>query len=139
MRSTKKIRWFSRKPAGVAAVELAVSIPILTLITLGTIEASGMIFLQQSIEVAAHEGARVALVPSTTSANVIAASNVILTGRNIQGTTVTVSPGDFANRPYGTFVKVTVTASCDQNAKFSPWFYQGQTLSAEVEMMKETD
>jgi len=128
-----------KKPAGIAAVELAVSIPILTLITLGTIEASGMIFLQQSIEIAAHEGARVALVPSTNSANVIAASNVVLTGRNVQGTTVTVTPSDFVNRPYGTFIKVTVTASCNENAKFSPWFYQGQTLVAEVEMMKETD
>lgn len=109
------------------------------MITLGTIEASGMIFLQQSIEIAAHEGARVALVPSTRATNAIAASNEVLSSRNIDGTTVTVTPSDFENRPYGTFIKVTVTASCDANAKFSPWFYQGKTLVAEVEMMKETD
>lgn len=129
----------TRPRSGVAAVELAVTLPLLTLITLGTIEATRMIFLRQALLVAAHEGARIALVRSTNIGNVTAASNQVLTDRRIVGGTVTVTPSDFDTQPYGTFIRVQVSAPCSGNSAFAPWFYAGRTLVGQVEMMKEND
>ena len=50
---------------GAAAVEFAIVLPVFVLILLGSIETCTMIFLQQSLEMAAYEGARVAIVPTT--------------------------------------------------------------------------
>ena len=43
---------------GIAAVEFAVIAPVFFLILLGTIETCTMIFLQQSLKIAAYEAAR---------------------------------------------------------------------------------
>ena len=43
---------------GVAAVELAVCLPVIILLVFGAIEASSFIFLKQSLNVAAYEGIR---------------------------------------------------------------------------------
>jgi hypothetical protein len=48
-----------------------------------------------------------------------------------------VTPSDFLTRPYGTFIKVTVSAPCASNSSFAPWIYAGRVLSSDVEMMKE--
>ena len=44
-----------------------------SVLVIGTIEACSMIFLKQSLAVAAYEGARTAIVPGTTQADVDAA------------------------------------------------------------------
>ncbi|MEO8494398.1 MAG: TadE family protein [Planctomycetota bacterium] len=124
---------------GVAAVEFAVILPVLLLLVLGTVEATSMIYLKQSIQIAAYEGARVALVPGSNKNNVIGACNQILKDRNVQGATVTVTPAAIKNQPYGTFIQVKVRAPCKLNGFFPPWFYVGKSLVAQVEMMKETD
>lgn len=118
-------------------VELAVILPLFVLIVLGTIEACSMIFLQQSLELAAYEGARVALVPKSKTVNVEAGAKLILDGRRIKGYAVEITPSNFRDQPYGTFIRVRVTASCDANSFFASMFYQGRTLLGDVEMMKE--
>ena len=124
---------------GVAAVEFAVFVPVLFLLVIGTIEATSMIFLKQSLKIAAYEGDRVSLVPGSTQLNVIAASEQVLGARSVQAANVTVTPADIEVQPYGTFIQVKVDAPCDQNSLFAPWFYAGRTLASQVEMMKETD
>ena len=123
--------------SGAAVVELAVCLPILTLITLATIESSAMIFLQQSLSVAAYEGARVALVPSATEENARYQTELILTGRTVQGATVTVSPNNFDVLPAGTWIQVVASAPFSQNSLAGGWLFNGNTLTATVEMMKE--
>ena len=125
--------------SGVAIVEFSVTLPILVLIVLGTIEATSMIFLEQSLEIAAYEGARVAIVPNTEAVNCVLASQRILDARGVDGANVTVSPANFPSQPYGTPITVTVTASCAANALFAPMFYSGRNATAEVTMMKECD
>lgn len=49
---------------------MTVCLPVLTLVTLATIESSAMIFLQQSLSIAAYEGARISLVPEAEAAKV---------------------------------------------------------------------
>ncbi len=123
--------------SGVAVVELAVCLPVLTLISLATIESTAMIFLQQSLSVAAYEGARVALVPTSIEENAQYQAEWILAGRQVYGATVTVTPSNFELLPAGTWIQVTTTAPFSQNSLAGGWLFNGHTLTASVEMMKE--
>lgn len=123
---------------GAAVVEFALVLPLLVLIVFATIETCGMIYLQQSLKIAAYEGARTALVPQTTAGNVEAAVMQVLKDRRIQNGRVEVSPGNFHQSAQGTFIRVTATAPANSNSLIGAWFYGGRELTGSVEMMKET-
>ena len=127
----------THRARGVAVVELAVCLPVLTLITLATVEASAMIFLQQSLSIAAYEGARVALVPESTADNARYQAELILAGREVAGASVTVTPGNFESSPSGTWIQVQAAAPFADNSLAGGWLFNGQMLTASVEMMKE--
>ncbi len=126
-----------RRRRGVAAVEFAVCLPIIVLIVLSTIEACSMIFLKQTLAIAAYQGARTAIVPGKTQTDVVAACNQILKDRNVDGAVVTVKPKDFENLEPGQYVDVTVTAPCNANSIVRNKFYKGKTLTANASMMIE--
>jgi len=123
--------------SGIAVVELAITLPVFVLILFGTIETTTMIFLQQSLEICAYQGARVALIPSSTSAQVNATCATVLNDRDVQAASVSITPANYDAQPYGTFIRVRVSAPCNSNSPFSPWFYGGRTLAGEVTLMKE--
>jgi Flp pilus assembly protein TadG len=123
--------------SGIAVIELAVIIPVFMLILLGTIEACAMIFLQQSLEIASYEAARVTIVPKTGTQDVADAVDTILVPRRVHGYNVSVTPVDCQNAPYGTFIRVDVSASCQANSLFPTMFYGSQSLTGTVSMMKE--
>jgi Flp pilus assembly protein TadG len=126
-----------RRRRGVAAVEFAVCLPIIVLIVLSTIEACSMIFLKQTLAIAAYQGARTAIVPGKTQTDVVAACTQILKDRNVDGAVVTVKPKDFENLDPGQYVDVTVTAPCNANSIVRNKFYKGKTLTANASMMIE--
>ncbi len=74
----------SKMRFGAACVELAVVLPVLVLIVLGTIEACAMTHLTQSLYIAAYEGTRVSLIPKSSTANVRDAIDEILSSRRIK-------------------------------------------------------
>ena len=122
---------------GVAAAELAVCLPVLVLLVLGMIEACTMIFLKQSLTVAAYEGVRTALAPHAVAANVRTTCNRILDDRRVEGGSITVEPANFELLPAGEYVRITVTAPAEGNSIIPPSFFRGRTLSASATMMKE--
>jgi len=122
---------------GVAATEFAVCLPIIVLLVLGTIEACSMIFLKQTLAIAAYEGARTAIIPGKTKADVEAACNQILADRNVSGGTVVVKPANFDALEPGEFVDVTVSAPCNANSIVRNKFYKGKTLTSTASMMIE--
>lgn len=126
-----------RQLRGAVIVEMAVILPILMLILMGTLEATSMIFLKQSLKIAAYEGTRVALVPNSTFQEVEETTRDILAGRRVKSFTVQVIPADYQSQPYGTPITVKTTADCAENSVFSPWFHQGKSVTSEVTMMKE--
>jgi Flp pilus assembly protein TadG len=126
-----------RRRRGVAAVEFAVCLPIIVLIVLSTIEACSMIFLKQTLAIAAYQGARTAIIPGKKQADVVAACNQILNDRNVDGAVVSVKPKDFENLEPGQYVDVTVTAPCNANSIVRNKFYKGKTLTANASMMIE--
>lgn len=96
-----------------------------------------MVFLQQSLKLAAYEGARTSIVPGAKLENVQAACARVLDSRRISGTTIAIQPASFASEPYGTLIRVEVSAECDSNSFFPSWFYAERQSIAAVTFMKE--
>lgn len=120
-----------------AAVELAFVLPVYLLLGLATVEATSMIFLKQSLKIAAYEAARVSLIPGSNQDNVFAAAQELLDSRDVQAYAVSVTPGDFPTQPYGTEITVQITAACAPNSLFSSLYYGTKTFETNVTMMKE--
>jgi hypothetical protein len=118
-------------------VELAVTLPLLVLIVLGTIESCAMIYLTQSLHIAAYEGARVSLIPKSSALNVTDAANQIITDRRIKSSTITITPTDFKNAPLNSPITVRVTAPVSANCPLTPLFFAGRTMAGSCTMMKE--
>jgi Flp pilus assembly protein TadG len=122
---------------GVAAAEFAVCLPVIVLLVLAMIESCTMIFLKQSLTVAAYEGVRTALEQDTVATDVRRTSQQILTERRVRGGTITISPNNFQNLPVGEYIVVTVTAPADLNSVIPGNFFRGKTLTGTATMMKE--
>lgn len=125
------------KRRGVAAAELAVCLPVIVLIVLSTIEACTMVFLKQTLSIAAYEGARVALAQNGTPASARQAAERVLTERRVKGGSVSVTPANFTALEPGQYFTVTATAPASGNSVIPIRFYRGRNLSGSATMMKE--
>ena len=95
-----------------------------------------MIYLKQSLEIAAHQGARIAVIPNATNDNVIAQCTQTLADRKVRGAVVEISPDvDGADR--GSIIEVSITVPCNANGLISAIFFRNRTLNGKVHMMKE--
>ncbi|MHB0960815.1 MAG: TadE/TadG family type IV pilus assembly protein [Pirellulaceae bacterium] len=130
---------------GVAAVELAIVLPILLLALVGIIEFGRAVMVQQIITNAAREGARRAIIPGAKSSTALSLVNTYLDntsvhdagGRvvrveDINGTTLLVE-----NAPTKSPIVVLVSVPYDQVSFGLGIFLGGTTLSARVTMRKE--
>lgn len=81
---------------GAAIVEMAICLPVLVLLTFGTIETAGAIFVKQTLTSAAHEGALAGMVPSATEASVRDRIDLILQLRKINNCNVNITPSGTA-------------------------------------------
>ena len=107
------------------------------LLVLAMIESCTMVFLKQSVSIAAYEGVRTALLEDAGATDVRRTSQQILTDRRVRGGTVTINPVNFQALSVGEFIEVTVSAPADLNSVIPGNFFRGKTLSARVSMMKE--
>jgi hypothetical protein len=81
-----------RRRRGVAAVEMAICLPMFLTVALGIIICCDVIFTRQMLVLAAHEGARVAITPRAAEINVRAHVDTVLADRGVGNYQVTVSP-----------------------------------------------
>jgi Flp pilus assembly protein TadG len=116
----------SRK--GTATVELAVCLPLLVIIALGSIEATNAIFLKEHLTSAAYEGARKATTIGQTSTTATTAVQAVLTQFGIAGGTITVTPAVGTATTAGTQVTVSVAAPLGSNSCLQP-FIIGKAIS----------
>ncbi|MEZ6130643.1 MAG: TadE/TadG family type IV pilus assembly protein [Planctomycetaceae bacterium] len=123
--------------SGVAAAEFAVCLPILVVLLIGTIEACSMIYLKQTLSIAAYEAARVSTIPGAVTSDVQAAADAILVARGVNNPTVTISPANFEAQPPETWTTITVAAPGSANSVITGWYYDQQTVTAKATMMKE--
>jgi Flp pilus assembly protein TadG len=133
-RSTK-----SRKHRrGVAAAEFAVCLPMLVLALLGMIDCCSMVFLKQSLAVAAYEGAHTALQPGATDNDVRAVCTQILRDRRVQNGAIQITPRLQATSE-GQYFTVSVSAPSRPNSVLPAPILRGRTLTSSATMMKETE
>ncbi|MGI9458114.1 MAG: TadE/TadG family type IV pilus assembly protein [Aeoliella sp.] len=125
------------KRGGVAAAEFAVCLPVIVLLILAMIESCTMIFLKQSVSIAAYEGVRTALLEDAVAADVLRTGQQILTERRVRGGSITINPNDFQRLPVGEYIEVTVSAPADLNSVIPGSFFRGKTLTGKATMMKE--
>lgn len=125
------------KRSGVAAAEFAVCLPVIVLIVLATIEACTMVFLKQSLSIAAYEGAREALTQNATNSSVINVAQQVLTERRVTGGNVTLEPGNLTSVAPGEYMTVSVSAPAAGNNIIPIRFYRGRSLTGSATMMKE--
>ena len=118
-------------------VELAVCLPILTLVTFATIEACAMIHLKQSLKIVAYEGARVGIVPEAKASNVQYQCETLLDDFDVNGYAVTMSPSDPGALDQGDYFEVTVTTNFASNSLIGGWIYSDQSVAATVALRAE--
>ncbi len=103
-------RMHVRKPLrrGIATVEMAVVLPLLLILVLGTIEICQRLFLRQTAVVATYEGIRLAARKSSNPADIVNRCQSILANRRVTGATVTVSPATFKDISTGSPITVEI-------------------------------
>ena len=117
-------------------------LPILFLLTFGTIEATSAIFLKEAATIAAYEGARQAVERRATTADAITAATQILNDRGVSnsGRVITVSP-DPNTATILTPITVTVRVPTNGNTVIPTpnWFtwFGNMEVSGTVVMRKE--
>lgn len=86
----------SRRHRGLAAVEMALLLPLLLVLLFGMLEYGAMFWRAQQIGAAARHGARVGALPDGTAAAVNAAVDAMLADAGLGGTgySVTLTPAD---------------------------------------------
>ncbi|MCO8122779.1 pilus assembly protein [Stieleria sp. TO1_6] len=129
----------SSQRKGVATVEFAICLPALIALTIGTIDLCSMLFLKESIALAAYEGARRGVGRDQTNADVVARVQEFLDDRNIRytGNPCAFGSPDFVTADTLENVTTTVTVPCDGNLLIPSAMFSGINLSAEVTMRKE--
>ena len=127
----------SESRSGAAMVEFALTLPLMLIIMLGTIESCSMIHMKQTLQIAAYEAARISLVPKTTPAQVEYAATQILTDRNVRNAVITISPANFTSAPISSFITVTIQAPANDNFAVPLTFYKNRTITGTCSMMKE--
>lgn len=136
---TRKFRQPKRNRRGVAAAEFAVCLPVIVLLVLAMIESCTMIFLKQSVTIAAYEGARIAVSENARAGDVQRASQQVIDDRGVQNATITITPNNFQNLSIGEYIEVSVSAPANDNSVIPGNFFLGKTLSGTARMMKEFD
>jgi Flp pilus assembly protein TadG len=126
-----------KRRRGLAAVEFAVCLPVLVLVIVGSIEACTMVFLKESLTVAAYEGSRTALQPGATVDDVTGRCEEVLAERGVDGGSVDVTPSNIGGTAAGETIQVSVSAPCEENGVVPVWFYGDATLTGNSFVMKE--
>ncbi len=127
----------SKKKNGAAIVEFALFLPLFFMITMASIETCRVLYLRQSLTIAAYECARLGVIPGMSLEALEFQCDSIVDGRNIRNVTLTVDPPDLSSLHYGDPLTVTVEAQADDNAILGTWFYRGRTLRETVVILGE--
>jgi Flp pilus assembly protein TadG len=101
-----------RRFSGNAVLEAALVIPVLSSLAFGTIEFGHFFFVKHTVEGAAREGARAAIVSTAVNADVTTAVGNVMTAAGFASSkyTLTLSPTNISGMAAGS--NVTVTVQC---------------------------
>ena len=122
---------------GAATIEFAVCLPIIVLLVFGSIEASGLIFLRQSLDVAAYEGLRAAVDVRGSAESGRQRATAVLRQRNVRDFDIRFPNGNPADADRGDDVVITIQAPTASNSAMVGRYISTGTLRAEAVMVKQ--
>lgn len=122
---------------GVAVVELALTLPVLVMFVLGSIEICNMIFLRQALVTTSYEAARISIRDDATTAEATVRAQEVLSARGIASATIVFNPSDIEGLARGTPLSVTVSAPANEFSVVSVLDLPTTTLSSSTNMIKE--
>ncbi len=128
------------KRRGVAAVEAAICIVVMFPILFATLEICNAFFLQESLTIAAYEGARTAARQDADPAAVRQYVNQLLNDRGVDTSSVDIriDPANFENQPALDPVTVTIDCQTADNSVYVFGYFANRTLTASVSFAFET-
>jgi len=122
---------------GVATVEMAICLPMLTLLVFGSIAAANAIYMKQVVVTSAYEAAREATKHGGTQARAEARALAVMTGRSIENATVTFSPDPIEDAARGENISITVSASIEESFPVPLPYFDGILLESTTTMVKQ--
>ncbi len=126
-----------RNRSGVAAVEFAIVAPVFVLFVMGMVEVSRGLMVQEVVTNAAREGARQAVLDSSTTSSVQTVVKNYLTAANIASSNATITVSIPSTR-YNNFATVTVSVPYSKVSWVPvPQFLGSVTLTATSTMRCE--
>lgn len=128
---------FRRSCKGAATVELAVCLPVLVILVLGSLSATSMIFMRQAVVQATYETVKEVVKSEGTVSTATLRGQEVLTFRNIVPTSIEFNPADPESAVEGTPVTVTIRANVDPDKFYSFGPFVGRTIEVSATMAKE--
>ena len=138
-----RLRRGTRLRRAVAAVETAIMMPVMVLLAFGSIELSNMVFMRQSLSIAAYEGVRVLTKPGGTEAQANARIQEVLTSRNVASytvqylTTAAAPISVTAVTPRGTMLTVSIQSTNGGSAYGPLQLFTGRTIRCQTTMVRQ--
>jgi hypothetical protein len=130
-------RRFSRAVAprrAAAVTELAVCLPILTLVVFGSIQACNLIYLKHGCITAAYEGTLELAKPNATNSSIMTRAQQVLDARSVKSAQVRILPDgvEIAKQLAGTPFTIEVSADVRSNMSLSGFFPLPATVTGRV-------
>lgn len=122
--------------AALAVTELAIGLPIVLIVAMGTMEACTMIRLRQKLKIIAYEGARVGILPEAGIANVNYQCDLLSNDQSLSLVAVTTTPGDPTTLESGDWFEVQITAPFNSNSLTGTWVSSAFSLTETVSIQK---
>jgi len=129
-------RKFKKRSQGVVTVEVALCLPILLAILMGSYELARANMMLHSTESAAYEGARVGIIPGATPAKVRAAVGSVLSSVGVKTFDVDIRPAVITNTTED--IEVLVTVPLRANLALPTFFIQDPTFEGTCTLKRET-
>jgi len=136
MRNTRIPNRREPRRRGATAVEFAVVVPLVFFFFFAMLEFSRANVIRNSIQSAAYEGARSAIVPGATADDARAAAFQILNAVTAVNASVTINPATITQLTPE--VTVTIAVPLDDNGWVTAKFFQGRTLTSSVTLIRES-
>ncbi len=116
-------------------VEFAVVLPIMFLFFFAMIEIGRLLLLQHTVDTAAYEGARNAMVPGATADEARNAAQQIISSAGLRSATITVSPSVLLETT--PLITVRVDVPIEGNSWGMPRFLSQGNVTSEVTLLCE--
>lgn len=128
-------RKLKKRSRGAVTVEVALCLPVLMTILLGSYELARANMMMHSTESAAYEGARVGIIPGATPEGVRAAVGRVLNSVGVRTFDIDITPAVITNQTVD--IEVLVTVPLRENLALPTFFIQDPTFRGACTLKRE--